>query len=99
MPRSKRPSGSRSDSSSPSASPPELFCDRSLGRGRVPAMLRSLHPVVIAHDDVFPQDVDDDVWLREAGRRGWVVLTATTRSAIALGSNGLCSKPEQLCSA
>ena len=30
---------------------------------------------MIAHDDVFSQDVDDEVWLREAGRRGWVVLT------------------------
>lgn len=41
----------------------------------MPARLRSLHPVVIAHDDMFSQDVDDEVWLREAGRRGWVVLT------------------------
>jgi hypothetical protein len=30
---------------------------------------------VIAHDDVFAQDTDDEVWLREAGRRGWIVLT------------------------
>jgi hypothetical protein len=30
---------------------------------------------VIAHDDVFAQDTDDEVWLRKAGRQGWVVLT------------------------
>lgn len=30
---------------------------------------------MIAHDDVFAQDTDDEVWLREAGRRRWIVLT------------------------
>jgi hypothetical protein len=35
--------------------------------------------VVIAHDDVFPQDTDDEVWLTEAGRRRWVVLMKDDR--------------------
>lgn len=30
---------------------------------------------MIAHDDVFAQDTDDVVWLRDAGRHGWIVLT------------------------
>jgi hypothetical protein len=30
---------------------------------------------VHAHDDLFAQDVDDDVWLAEVGRRRMVVLT------------------------
>jgi hypothetical protein len=30
---------------------------------------------VVAHDDVFPQGTDDDVWLARAGSEGWVVLT------------------------
>jgi hypothetical protein len=34
---------------------------------------------VIAHDDVFPQDTDDEVWLAEAGRRRWVVLMKDDR--------------------
>jgi len=34
---------------------------------------------VIAHDDVFPQDTDDEVWLAEAGKRGWVVLMKDDR--------------------
>lgn len=59
--------------------PPELFCDRSLGRKKVPERLRSVHPRVIAHDDVFPQDTDDHVWLREAGRKGWIVLMRDDR--------------------
>jgi len=34
---------------------------------------------VIAHDDVFPQDTDDEKWLLEAGRRRWVVLMKDDR--------------------
>lgn len=34
-----------------------------------------MHPAILVFDDLFPQDVADDVWLREAGERGWVVLT------------------------
>jgi hypothetical protein len=41
--------------------------------------LREVHPSVIAHDDVFAQDTDDEVWLAEAGRRGWVVLMKDDR--------------------
>jgi PIN domain-containing protein len=70
-------SGSRRGSSKPQL--PELFCDRSLGRIKVPSRLRDFHPVVIAHDDFFPQDTDDEVWLAEAGRRRWVVLMKDDR--------------------
>lgn len=57
------------------SSPPEVFCDRSLGRYKVPERLRELLPVVHAHDELFAQDVDDEVWLRTAGERRWIVLT------------------------
>lgn len=77
MATSRPPSGSRRVSSKPQQ--PELFCDRSLGRIKVPTRLRAVHPVVVAHDDVFPQDTDDEVWLAEAGRRGWVVLMKDDR--------------------
>ena len=60
-------------------SPPEFFCDRSLGHHKVPDRLRQVHSAVIAHDDVFAQDTDDEVWLRKAGERGWVVLTRDDR--------------------
>ncbi len=43
------------------------------------AALRDLHPAVFAHDDLFPQDTDDETWLAEAGRRGMVVLTKDAR--------------------
>jgi hypothetical protein len=50
-----------------------------LGRIKVPQALRRIHPVVIAHDDVFPQDTRDEVWLAEAGRNDWVVLMRDDR--------------------
>jgi len=45
----------------------------------VPNRLREVYPSVISHDDVFPQDTDDEKWLQEAGRRGWVVLMKDDR--------------------
>lgn len=45
----------------------------------MPERLRAVHAAVIAHDDLFPQDTDDEVWLREAGRRRWVVLMKDDR--------------------
>lgn len=47
----------------------------------MPDALRSAHPevTVIAHDDRFPQDADDEAWLRAAGTNGWVALTKDER--------------------
>lgn len=56
-----------------------LFCDRSLGRHKVPGRLRQVHGDVVAHDDLFAQDADDEMWLRAAGRGGWIVLTSDDR--------------------
>ncbi|MGH2595887.1 MAG: hypothetical protein ACRDH7_07980 [Actinomycetota bacterium] len=64
------------------ASPPELFCDRSLGGRIVPDALRRAagsDVSVIAHDDRFAQDTDDAVWLADRGRRGSIVLTKDER--------------------
>lgn len=59
-------------------SPPErlvFFIDRSLGRKVIPGALRGAGEEVRVHDDHFPQDAKDQVWLAEAGKNGWVVLT------------------------
>jgi len=59
-------------------SPPErlvFFVDRSLGRKVIPETLRAANAEVRVHDDFFPQDAKDEVWLAEVGRHGWVVLT------------------------
>ena len=62
----------------PSASPPELFIDRSLGRHVVANALRDAGAVVHAMADVYGerigQGLTDEEWLRDAGERGWVVL-------------------------
>ncbi len=61
--------------------PPEvtLFLDRSLGRLTVAEVLRAAGATVAVHDDHFPQDAPDGLWLAEAGRQGWIVLTKDRR--------------------
>jgi hypothetical protein len=47
------------------------------------------------HDDLFPQDAPDEVWLKAAGENSWVVLTKDkniryrTRERRALASHGV----------
>ena len=52
-----------------------FFVDRSPGRRVIPNALRDAGARVELHDDHFSQDAQDQVWLAEAGKRGWVVLT------------------------
>lgn len=56
-----------------------FFVDRSLGRRAVPSSLRDAGFEVVAHDDVFAADTDDDVWLAEAGAQSWIVLMKDDR--------------------
>jgi len=56
-----------------------FFVDRSLGGHVVPNGLRGFGETVQAHDDLFAQDTDDDVWLAAVGERGWVVVTKDVR--------------------
>jgi uncharacterized protein with PIN domain len=56
-----------------------FFVDRSLGRWAVPSALRAAGFEVVAHDDVFAADTDDDIWLAEAGAQGWIVLMKDDR--------------------
>jgi hypothetical protein len=68
--------------SATSSAPPEgltFFVDASLGGKLVPDALRGAGVRVETHDDHFPQGTPDDVWLRAAGARGWVVLTRDDR--------------------
>jgi hypothetical protein len=45
----------------------------------IPHALREAGEDVRVHDDLFPQDAKDSIWLTEAGKRGWVVLAKDTR--------------------
>ena len=55
---------------------PDLFLDRSLGRKKVPALLRdeSLRLVTLAEHYGIPADeqVADSEWLELCGQRGWL---------------------------
>jgi len=52
-----------------------FFIDRSLGGEYVSCALREIGETVIVHDDRFENNAPDEVWLNEAGRNNWVVLT------------------------
>ena len=57
---------------------PDLFLDRSLGRIKVPALLRAagLRLITLAEHYGVPADegVEDGEWLELVGRRGWVAM-------------------------
>ena len=52
-----------------------FFVDRSLGEKDVPDALRQAGLNVVVHDDLFPKDADDVVWLSHCGQHDWVVLS------------------------
>ncbi len=62
---------------------PDLFLDRSLGRVKVPMLLRAagLRLVTLAEHYGVPadQDVADEEWLELAGSLGWVAFMKDTR--------------------
>ena len=77
-PRSKRQSAA--NSGSPPLSPPLVFfIDRSLGKKVIAEKLRQSGAQVEIHDDYFLQDAQDEDWISEVGKRGWVVLTKDDR--------------------
>ncbi len=62
---------------------PDLFLDRSLGRIKVPQLLRAsgLRLVTLAEHYGMPSDerVKDEEWLELAGASGWAVFMKDTR--------------------
>jgi len=62
---------------------PDLFLDRSLGRIKVPSLLRAagLSLTTLSEHYGVPTDetVSDEEWLELAGRNGWVVFMKDTR--------------------
>lgn len=64
------------------AKPPEgtvFFIDRSLGIEPIRTTHIEAGLSVEIHDAHFQRDEEDRVWLKEVGRRGWVVLTKDQR--------------------
>ncbi len=51
-----------------------IFIDRSIPRS-VADRLKEIRGDVLWLEDRFPHDAPDEVWLEEAGRQGWLVIT------------------------
>src|SRR3989338_2191105 len=77
-PKSKRRSAASSGSKPPSP-PLVFFIDRSLGKKVIAEKLRQSGVTVKIHDDHFQQNAQDEDWLSEVGKRGWIVLTKDDR--------------------
>ena len=62
---------------------PEFFLDRSLGRRRVPDLLRerglTVHPLAEVFGMPADESVADEVWLERVGSEGWAVLMKDER--------------------
>ena len=57
---------------------PEFFIDRSLGKSIAEALREAgltVHTMASVYGEDRAQKLQDRVWLRDAGRKGWVVLT------------------------
>lgn len=59
--------------------PSTYFLDESLDSASVASALRDAGASVIRHTDRFPRGVVDELWLTEAGKNGWIVLTRDKR--------------------
>jgi hypothetical protein len=65
---------------SPSSSPqpPEFLINRSLGRYRLARALRAeglaVRTMAEVYGEAIGQGLDDETWLADAGRNGWIVL-------------------------
>lgn len=76
MASKKKKSKRRSDTKSPSQPEPIFFVDRNLGSKVFPEILKRAGLAVEIHDDHFSPVESDETWLREVGKRGWIVLTS-----------------------
>lgn len=68
-----------------------------MGKIKIAGALRHAGVEVHVHDDHFRSDAPDEEWLREVGRRGWIVLTKDHRiryrgpELAALWRAGICA--------
>jgi hypothetical protein len=74
-----KPSAQNSNSPAQKTETPVFFVDRSLDGKIVPTKLREAGWKVEHHDDHFSDNTPDTTWISEAGRHGWIILTADER--------------------
>lgn len=75
MGRSRKRSAASSRATPRKRPAPAFFVDRDLGRFTVPGALRAAGAHVEVHADHFNDNEEDADWLREVGKRGWIVIT------------------------
>lgn len=53
-----------------------FYFDRAIGKS-IPLALRELRlpEEIEIHDELYDDDIDDDVWLNEVGSKGWFVIS------------------------
>ena len=61
---------------------------REVGSSDVPNALRAAGAQVETHDGNFAPDAPDDQWIREVGRRGWLVLSKDEKIRAKVFRNG-----------
>lgn len=64
--------------SRPKEPQPEFFVDRSLGKSIVDGLREAgltVHSMADVYGEKRPQLLADEVWLRDAGKKDWIVLT------------------------
>src|SRR5580704_13315760 len=55
---------------------PTLFIDRNSGGRRFKGLIAEAGIQVVLHDEYFTDDTTpDDVWLKEIGDKGWIMVT------------------------
>lgn len=58
---------------------PTIFLDRSVGRTALPPAIKALGFTIHTLWDIYgehqDEDIDDDVWITDSARNGWVALT------------------------
>lgn len=58
-----------------------FFIDRCLGKHPILEVLRETGITVEIHDDHFPQNTPDQLWIPKIGEWGWIILTKDARIA------------------
>lgn len=80
----------RSAASSTQPDPPTIFVDRSVG-SLTAQVIREHGIPIIRHDDLFPQETADEIWLQRAGAAGWIVLSRDARIRYSPLAKSVCA--------
>lgn len=77
--KKRSPTLSAANSGSKPPEPLTLFLDESLDNDSVASALRDAGATIVRHTERFSRGVADEIWLTEAGKNGWIVLTRDKR--------------------